>query len=796
MKKLFLCFLLLPLSAFAAGGGVMQTAELLNANAPANTTCVRNAFVNALYENADKIDEDAPESAVKQWIYDTIQSAETLGDVLTCPEIMDADENETIRFLPIQYTFPNGREIIVNYETQAHVLEQRFMLATKTELPTTDPNPAISEFDETATWTNTEPAWYGIMVVQSDALRDMVGPDKNNTVSMEYIIDNIGNLYPRDTDGVCSTRSGMTAKLRNSMIHKVMHEHTAKHDDDNNNYYIAGDINLRWISFAEIALDIALTVVSFGGFAAAEGAVKMARATKIIGKIGKNMKTLTKIENVQKYIRESLKIARLTKEIDNMNDMTKTIKTIDKLEKALAKLPKGSAKYEKIAKQLDAARKLKADNMWKFGQTGSTTVKTMTRSQAKNLTDIENRINKIESIDASRRTAKDADTLKKLRQERNSILNKVGTKDPSEIARLKQSALNGSIGTIFTDIDITKFDDLTKVKLEEIEKTKKTMSDMARADKNVAEYVKQFDELKKVTKYVRELKTFKKARTGNMVSRAWQGLKNTGKSIKTANTGGKMLDNAAKVAEQGAKSINKLDKAHIDDLTKSFKNISKLEKDLERATKGSEKYQKLTKELTEAKKLHTDKIAKLGKVGENIKSLKDLDALKDSTRATKHSLRAGRARDWLFHSTMRNAGRVAKVGEELAALHFVLGILGDFYDWTNTENDEFTNGINMKPLLLLSADDIEGQDNIVNYGMWLMWSGDSAIPEDDDAAYLQAMDFAQKFYQDLVETQESENHHACDVDIYVVRPIIRNPGGESQSLYWLFMNDIPWSTAR
>ena len=634
MKKLFFLFLL-PLSAFAADGGVTQTTELLNANAPANTTCVRNAFVNALYENADKIDEDAPESAVKQWIYDTIQSAETLGDVLTCPEIMDADENETIRFLPIQYTFPNGREIIVNYETQPKVLEQRFMLATKTELPTTDPNPAVSEFDETATWTNTEPAWYGIMVVQSGALRDMVGPDKNNTVSMDYINDNINKLYPRDMDGMCSTRSGMTAKMRDSMIHKVMREHTAKHDDDNNNYYIAGDINLRWISFAEIALDIALTVVSWGSYAAASWGAKLARATRTIGKIGKNMKTLTKIENVQKYIRESLKIARLTKEIDNMNDMAKTVRNIDKLEKALAKLPKGSAKYEKIAKELDAARKLKADNMWKLGKTGG-----------------------------------GVDKVK----------------------------------------DLEKFEKMIAENRKLIGETEKTMSDMAHADKNVAEYVKQFDELKKVTKYVRELKTYKKARTGNMVSRAWQGLKNTGKSLKTANTGGKMLDNAAKVARQGAKS--------------------------------------------------------------------------------------GRVRDWLFHSTMRNAGRIAKIGEELAALHFVLGILGDFYDWTNTENDEFTNGINMKPLLLLSADDIEGQDNIVNYGMWLMWSGDSAIPEDDDAAYLQAMDFAQKFYQDLVETQESENRHACDVDIYVVRPIIRNPGRESQSLYWLFMNDIPWSTAR
>lgn len=651
MKNLF--FLLLPLSAFAAGGGVEQTANLLSANTPANTTCVRNAFANALYDNADKIDETASESAVKQWIYDTIQSAETLGEVLACPEIIDADENETIRFLPIQYTFPNGREIVVNYETQPKVLEQRFMLTTKTELPTDDPNPAVSEFDGTATWTNTEPAWYGIMVVQSGALRDMVGPDKNNTVSMEYIDKNIDNLYPRDMDGMCSTRSGMTAKMRGSMVHKVMHEHTAKHDDDKNNYYIAGDINLRWISFAEIALDIALTVASFGGFAVASGGIKMARAMRVIGKISKNMKTLAKVDKVKDYISASVKVARMTKEIDHMNDMAKTIKTIDKLEKALAKAGKGSKKYEKLAKELEAAKKLKAGNMWKLGHAGTG-------------------VDKVE--------------------------------------------------------DLEKFTKMIEENTKAIKETEKTMSEMARANKNVAEYAKQSKELEKVIKYARELKSYKKARTGNMVSRGWQGLKNTTKSVKAANTGGKMLDNAVKVANKGAKAAAKAEK-------------------------------------------------ELG-------------------IAARQGAKSGRVRDWLFHSTMRNAGRIAKIGEGLAVLHFVLGLLGDFYDWTDPSTDEFTNSINMKPLLLLSADDIEGQDNIVNYGMWLMWAGDSSVAEDDDAAYLQAMDFAQKFYQDLTETQESENRHACDVDIYVVRPIIRNPGRESQSLYWLFMNDIPWSTAR
>ena len=97
-------------------------------------------------------------------------------------------------------------------------------------------------------------------------------------------------------------------------------------------------------------------------------------------------------------------------------------------------------------------------------------------------------------------------------------------------------------------------------------------------------------------------------------------------------------------------------------------------------------------------------------------------------------------------------------------------------------------------MLLLAADNMDDQDNIVNYGMWMMWSGDSTNPADDDAAYLQAMDFAQKFYQDLTEAQDEINRHPCNVDIYVVRPIIRNPGTAHQQLYWLFMNDEPWST--
>ena len=75
-----------------------------------------------------------------------------------------------------------------------------------------------------------------------------------------------------------------------------------------------------------------------------------------------------------------------------------------------------------------------------------------------------------------------------------------------------------------------------------------------------------------------------------------------------------------------------------------------------------------------------------------------------------------------------------------------------------------------------------------------MWAGDSYSAADDDSAYLQAMDFANKFHYNLDKIQNDTNDFACDVDIYVVRPIIRNPGTENPELYYLIMNDEPWTT--
>lgn len=633
MITLKLLFLLFSLSAFAAGD-INTTAELLNIPTQKIVAeCATAEFNNALIENSDLVSEEDSIEAIRDWIYDILQSPEALAAVLSCPEIADAEETDTV-YMPIKYTFPGGRTIDINYETQVKVLDQRFSLSTKRELPTNDPNPEISATDPNATWVNTDPAWYGVMVTQAGALRNFVGPNKNNTVSMKWIKENISTLYPANSDGWCSTKTGIGAKTNNAMVHDVIRDRTAKHDGDENNYYIAGDRDLRWIAAAEIVATIALSVVSFGGFAAAEGAIKGARAAKTAAQLGKTMQKLTKMEKVQNYIKASAKMHKIMRNSENADKFAKSFKNVAKLENRLAKASKGSKKYARIEKQLNNAKKLHMDNAKKFGA--------------------------------------NADKFKDVK-------------------------------------DLDKIKDIKKANAEEIKTIEKDMAKMAKEDKNVAEYSKEYNALKDAIKYSKELKAFKNVpKTGNVISRTWKSAKALRTSVKAARSGAKTLDKSARIARQASKS--------------------------------------------------------------------------------------GRARDWLFHSTRRNLARVAHVGEDLAALSFVLGFVGDLFDATSVSSDEFTNGISMNPLLLLSADSIEGQDNVVNYGMWLMWSGDSTSEADDDAAYLQAMDFAQKFHQDLIEMQDEANRYPCNVDIYVVRPIIRNPDTDNQELYWLVMNDEPWTT--
>ena len=531
---------------------------------PDQTKCASGVFANGLAKTADTVSETDSEEVIQQWIHTVFSDKNILTDVLNCPELANIADNETIKFTPIQYVFPGGREIVVNYETQPRILKQRLTIGDKRDLPQNEVNPRVGA-DENI-WTNVDPAWYAIMVTEHGALDNFVGPDKNNTVSLDYIHDNIDTLFPKNHGGTCT---GKSAKTRdNTEINYVMREMTVNINDDSNDYYVAGDVNLQWISYAEIALDVTLTVATFGGSQVLTGTAKAARASRILNNMRPALKTLRQMPSVQNYV-------RLANQLDNAND---------------------------ARKNLDR------------------------------------------------------------------------TKDAAEYLR----------------------------RSDEIKDLSKRMSDLEKADDNVKQFKQMSDTFSKINEYrntfrnVRGLRGAKQ--TGNIAARAF-------KAFKATNSGSKKLDKAARVARSGMKS--------------------------------------------------------------------------------------GRVKDWLFQSTMKNIGALGRAGAATGILYGTIKFIGGMYDWTETSTGDFTNNIEFAPLLLLSAEDLQGQENIINHGMWLMWAGSSISPTDDDAAYLQAMDFATKFHQDLIEY----NKQHCNIDIFVVRPIIRNPGTDGAELYYLIMNDIPWTTA-
>ena len=539
----------------------IPTSELLKTS-PDDTKCATAIFANALYETQSSVSETDDETTIRQWIYQTFQNPDVLRAVLACPEFENLADDETIKFLPITYTFPGGRTITVNYETQPKILKQRITLGDKRDLPSTDPNPRVGDPNDNAIWTNTDPAWYAIMVVESGTLDAFVGPDKNNTISMQYINDNIDTLFPRGN--MCTGKSALTND--NTMINRAMRE-TVNLEDDTNDYYVAGDANLQWISYLEIGLDVIITVATMGGGTAVLGATKAARASRALHGLTSTMRALRQTDSVRDYIRLTQQYARATSELRAIDRAT------------------------------DAA------------------------GYARKAAEVENYANAIRTLETT--------------------------------------------------------------------------------DDNVRRYRQASQTFSSLNQYRRTLRSLRPAQRGNIIARAWR-------AIRAANSGGKQIRAAAKIARSSTLS--------------------------------------------------------------------------------------GRVRDWLFQSTLANVGALARLERTGGFIYGALNFIGGMYDWTETSTGDFTSGIEFKPLTLLSADDLQGQENVINHGMWLMWAGDAYTAADDDAAFLQAMDFANKFHFNLDSIQTDENNRACNVDIYVVRPIIRNPGTNSAELYYLVMNDEPWTT--
>ena len=519
-----------------------------------STDCSSRIFSDALRERSDEINDSMDEFKVRAWARNIMQSPDIIQRIFKCPEFQSVNETTTINFTPVIFEFPSGnRTITINYSTQPKVLKQKLMLASKPSLPDGNPNPDLFDEKNPAKYINTDPAWYAIMVVQHDSLKDFVGPDKNNTLSMKYLEENVDSFYPKGY--MCTSKSALApdSDTINQVVRKVVDL-----EKDSNDYYVAGDVNLEWIMYAEIAAEIAITVLTWGAGEAAIWGMKGARATKDAKNISTTLRTLSKADDVKDYM-------KFAKNVDNAADL---------------------AKAEKIAKE----------------------------------------------------------------------------------------------------------------------------------SKNVQKYLEAAKTFEELMKYRRALRAFKRPQTGNILAKAFKGIKNTGKTLKAVRGGEEILAKSAKVARGGMSSLT-------------------------------------------------------SKIGHR-----------------------------LFDNTLKYGAKFMRVARDGALIYGALNLIGEMYDKTSTTSTEFSNGIEFKPLCLLSADDLEGQENVVNYGMWLMWEGNSTDPADDDAAYLQASDFAEKFAYELEEFQEKiSTIDWCNVDIYVVHPIIRidetNPDDTKGELFYLFMNDVPWSSS-
>lgn len=633
-----------------------ETAPIITTAPPAlETTCAQQVFAGALLADSAAVSEQSPEFEIQAWIYKNFQDPSVVKKVLACPEVSALDEEDNLIVPPIEYQFPVSRKIVVNYETQPKILQQRVLLFGKQPLPCSGDecvSPRVGAPGDPNIWTNTEPAWYGILVVQAGALDAFIGEDKNNTISLKYFEDNFDAIYPKNhnTTKIWQAGGGITAPLCTSVSafaddNDIVNLAAVKtiglgnnEEKDTNDYYVAGVASLEWVGWAQVAMDVAITVATVGGGTIVLGATKAVSATRAANELAKLMKELKALDSVKDYekaINAASKSKNVIKELDAISDVSKL----------------------ELGKADDLAKILKNSNATeRMGQ-----------------------------IEKNMRVAEQ---------------NLERTKD------------------VKYQYEINRQRNLFKTELETISKTKDAkLTEITRLEKEMAEAEKLGDVKKlkeaqsafsKLQDLRRGMKAWKIPQRGNVIARTWRAAK----ALRALNRGEKTISSGAKIGRAGMKS--------------------------------------------------------------------------------------GKIRDWLFQSTLKNVGRLAKMERQAGLLYAALKFGGDMYDMTETSTGEFTSNIKFTPLGLLSADDLTGQENVVNHGMWLLWAGDSVSPADDDAAFLQAMDFANKFNQDMQEVQDAASESGrsagtmCDVDIFVVRPIIRNPDSDNPELFYLIMNDVPW----
>ena len=338
LKKLLFIFSLLCLPFFAYGtesDGTYSVTALLEREAN-STPCATKIFTKALNDTVPSLTDtknnaapqDADSNQIDMWIHSAFAHPDVLQAVLQCPELARLDDDDTIVFEPVSYTFPNGRTITVNYETQKKVMQQRLLLATKPALTDAGIAPDIAADTRNGIiWINVDPAWYAILVAEHGSLDEYVGPDKKNILALDYIEKNISKFYPKDHAGVfradCTSRSAIAGDT--DMINRAAtitvggpppHADTKDMTKEekkqakiakNNDYYVMGETNLQWIAALELVGDVVLTIVTGGVYLEAKSTLMGARAVRAVAKSSKLIEALAKSPKVAKWIKTSNK---------------------------------------------------------------------------------------------------------------------------------------------------------------------------------------------------------------------------------------------------------------------------------------------------------------------------------------------------------------------------------------------------------------------------------------------------------------------------------------------------------
>ena len=745
LKKIFLSLsiLLTPTLSVAASNDNLYNDEIFERK-PDITPCARAIFERALSDTANIITDpnsaDTPE--IDTWVQYAFSQANVLSDLLNCPEVQSAEPDETIIFETASYTFPqNNRKIDVNYETQKSVLKQKLLLASKKDLNPGDISPDIvADAANGVVWTNVDPAWYGIMVTEHGAFDEFVKPGKTNVIAQRYIEQNVKKLYPQDhrvwpVQASCTSRTAWAPDT--DMINRAVSRTVGAKTPD---YTPTTDEEKEQEKIADdndfyVLGDGDLSFVT-GLEIAADVIVSVATwggyaAVKGVLTSLRGARAFNKIQKSLKALRASKVVTRWTKATKNVAELEKVLKNVDNVEDGYRTINSIEHSSSQAVKALN--HKL---NLLKAQKASPKAIKAVQ-----------------EELEFATKQAKAAEkaanTANKIRESEQIL---VKGKDLSPAKQKKMKELEQRIEKLSTEIQRKPH---KSGEAQQLQKQLKTLQ-------------QERNTLRNETK---------------LTAQETQQLQNEIKGMKdTYSTQLKEFQdiNAAEIA--------KLEKTQD---IKDYKELVQAKRDIAHSVYLMRRGKIVFRANRGLLPVRAFRAAKALRKG--LKSTEAIDKAAKIARANTSGISA-KVNDWLFHNTMKNITAISKVPAKLSTFVVVAKAAGEMYDYTETSTGEFTNNINISPYLLLGADDLPEYENVVNYGMWLFWSGSSTSAADDDAAFLQAMNFAEKFHQDLIEVQDEYDNAACNVDIYVVRPIIRNPGTENEEIYFLIMNDVPWTT--